>query len=149
MPYVGRDLNVGDRIKLSVTGSTPATSFVLQNAGVNYQASASTNVIVSVGGVVQSPGVAYQINGSTLDFLGVSVAAADIDFVVAMGQSVDVGTPSAGTVDSSKLSTNFYVENPVTYSNISIVSGNNAMAAGPITISGTVTDPSGSTFTVV
>jgi len=48
MPYVGRDLNVGDRIKLSVTGSTPATSFVLQNAGVNYQASASTNVIVSV-----------------------------------------------------------------------------------------------------
>jgi protein involved in polysaccharide export with SLBB domain len=78
MPYVGRDLNVGDRIKLSVTGSTPATSFVLQNAGVNYQASASTNVIVSVNGVVQSPGVAYQINGSTLDFLGVSVAAANL-----------------------------------------------------------------------
>ncbi len=149
MPYVGRDLSIGDRKILTPTGSTPATTYTLQNASVDYHPSAAQNLIVSVGGVIQAPTTAYTISGATIDFLGVSVAAANIDFIVAMGEDVDVGTPSDGTVSAAKLSSTFYAENPKTYSDITISSASNGMAAGPITITGTLTIPSGSTFTVV
>ena len=60
-----------------------------------------------------------------------------------------VGAPSDGTISAAKLSSTFYAENPKTYSDITISSASNGMAAGPITITGTLTIPSGSTFTVV
>ena len=149
MTYVGGDLSIGDRKILTPTGSTPATTYTLQNAYVDYHPSAAQNIIVSVGGVIQAPTTAYTISGATIDFLGVSVAAANIDFIVAMGEDVDVGTPSDGTISAAKLSSTFYAENPKTYSDITISSASNGMAAGPITITGTLTIPSGSTFTVV
>ena len=149
MPYVGRDLSIGDRKILTPTGTTPATSFTLQNASVDYYPSAAQNIIVSVGGIVQAPITAYTISGATLDFLGVSVAAANIDFIVAQGENVDVGTPSDGTISAAKLSSTYYSENPKTYSDITVSAASNAMSAGPITITGTLTIPSGSTFTVV
>ena len=149
MPYVGRDLSIGDRKILTPTGTTPATSFTLQNASVDYYPSAAQNLIVSVGGVIQAPITSYTITGATIDFLGVSVAAANIDFIVAQGENVDVGTPSDGTISAAKLSSTFYTENPITYSNITVSASSNAMAAGPVTITGTLTIPSGSTFVVV
>ena len=149
MPYVGRDLSIGDRKILTPTGTTPATTYTLQNASVDYYPSAAQNLIVSVGGVTQAPITAYTITGATIDFLGVSVAAANIDFIVAMGENVDVGTPSDGTISAAKLSSTFYTENPITYSNITVSASSNAMAAGPVTITGTLTIPSGSTFVVV
>jgi len=39
--------------------------------------------------------------------------------------------------------------NPQTFTDISIASGKNAMAVGSLTISGTLTVPSGSTFVVL
>jgi hypothetical protein len=149
MPYVGRDLSIGDRRILTPTGTTPATTYTLQNASVDYYPSAAQNIIVSVGGIVQAPITAYTISGATLDFLGVSVAAANIDFIVAQGADVDVGTPSDGTVTAAKLSATYYAENPLTYSNITVSASSNAMVAGPVSITGTLTIPSGSTFTVV
>ena len=104
---------------------------------------------MSVGGIIQAPITAYTINNATIDFLGVSVAAGNIDFIVAQGEDVDVGTPSDGTVSAAKLSSTFYAENPKTYSNITVSASSNAMAAGPVSITGTLTIPSGSTFTVV
>ena len=149
MPYVGRDLSIGDRRILTPTGTTPATTYTLQNASVDYYPSAAQNIIVSVGGIVQAPITAYTISGATLDFLGVSVAAANIDFIVAQGENVDIGTPSDGTISAAKLSSTYYSENPKTYSDITVSAASNAMSAGPITITGTLTIPSGSTFTVV
>ena len=149
MPYVGRDLSIGDRRILTPTGTTPATTYTLQNASVDYYPSAAQNIIVSVGGIVQAPITAYTISGATLDFLGVSVAAANIDFIVAQGENVDVGTPSDGTISAAKLSATYYAENPLTYSDITVSASSNAMVAGPVSITGTLTIPSGSTFTVV
>jgi hypothetical protein len=39
--------------------------------------------------------------------------------------------------------------NGQTFNNISIASGKNAMAVGTITVSGTLTVPSGSTFVII
>ncbi len=149
MPYIGRNLDIGSRKILSLSGSTPATSYTLQYDSANYSPSAAQNLIVSISGVIQSPGVAYTVSGATLDFGGVSVASGDIDFIVAMGENVDVGTPSDGTVTVDKLSATYYSENPVTYSALTMNASKNGIIAGPVTFSGTVTIPSGSTLVIV
>ena len=149
MSYIGRNLSVGDRALLTVTGSTPATSYTLQRNSQNFIPSAAQNLIVSVNGVIQAPGTAYIVSGATLDFQGVSVASGDIDFVVAMGESVDVGTPSDGTVTSSKLSSTFHHENPTTYSDLTIAASKNSIIAGPVSVTGTLTVSSGSTLVVI
>lgn len=149
MSYIGRDLNIGDRKILSVSGSTPATSYTLQHNSVNYDPSAAQNLMVSINGVIQEPVTAYTVSGSTIDFNGVSVASGDIDFIIAMGESVDTGTPSDGTVAASKLSSTYYMENPTSYSDITITSGRNALVAGPITVTGTLTIPASSTMVII
>ena len=149
MPYIGRNLDIGSRKILSLSGSTPATSYTLQYDSANYSPSAAQNLIVSISGVIQCPGVAYTVSGATLDFGGVSVASGDIDFIVAMGENVDVGTPSDGTVTVDKLSATYYSENPVTYSALTMNASKNGIIAGPVTFSGTVTIPSGSTLVIV
>jgi hypothetical protein len=149
MPYIGRGLDIGSRKILAVSGSTPATSYTLQYDSVNYSPSAAQNLILSISGVIQSPGVAYTVSGATLDFGGVSVASGDIDFIVAMGENVDVGTPSDGTVTVDKLSATYYSENPVTYSALTMNDNKNGIIAGPVSFTGTVTIPSGSTLVIV
>jgi hypothetical protein len=57
--------------------------------------------------------------------------------------------PTDGSVSSSSLSSTFFMTNGQTFSNISIASGKNAMAVGTITISGTLTIPSGSSFVII
>ena len=149
MPYIGRNLDIGSRKILSLSGSTPATSYTLQYNSADYSPSAAQNLIVSISGVIQAPGTAYTVSGATLDFGGVSVASGDVDFIVAMGENVDVGTPSDGTVTVDKLSATYYSENPVTYSTLTMNASKNGIIAGPVTFSGTVTIPSGSTLVIV
>ena len=149
MPSIGRELDIGSRKILSLSGSTPATSYTLQYNSGDYTPSAAQNLIVSISGVIQAPGTAYTVSGATLDFGGVSVASGDVDFIVAMGENVDVGTPSDGTVTVDKLSATYYSENPVTYSTLTMNASQNGLIAGPVTFSGTVTIPSGSTLVIV
>ena len=149
MSYIGRNLNIGDRRILSVSGSTPATSYTLQHNSVNYEPSAAQNLLVSILGVIQEPVTAYTVSGATIDFNGVSVASGDIDFIVAMGESVNVGTPSDGTIATSKLSSTFYLENPTSYTDLTITSNRNAMLVGTVTINGTLTVPANSTLVVI
>ena len=149
MPYIGRNLNGGDRSLLTLSGSTPATSYTLQKNSQNFEPSSAQNLIVSVLGVIQAPGTAYTVSGSTLDFQGVSVASGDVDFVVAMGESVDVGTPSDGTITNSKLGSTFFLEHPKSYSDFTVSADKNCLVAGPITVTGTLTVSSGSTMVVV
>ena len=149
MPYVGRDLDIGSRKILSLSGSTPATSYTLQYNSGDYTPSAAQNLIVSISGVIQAPGTAYTVSGATIDFDGVSVASGDIDFIVAMGENVDVGTPSDGTVTVDKLSATYYSETPTSYGTLTMNASKNGLIAGPVTFSGTVTIPSGSTLVIV
>jgi hypothetical protein len=57
--------------------------------------------------------------------------------------------PTDGTVSSSSLSSTFFMTNGQTFNNISLSSGNNGMAIGSISVSGTLTIPSGSTFVIL
>jgi hypothetical protein len=87
-------------------------------------------------------------SGSQITFSSAPLASDSFSGRV-LGNSRDIGTPTDGTVSSSSLSSTFFMTNGQTFNNISIASGKNAMAVGSLTISGTLTVPSGSTFVVL
>ena len=105
MAYIGRSPQLGNYSKLdditaSFNGSL--TTFNMTVSGAAYVASLSSSLIVSVGGVLQEPETAYTVSGSQITFTSPPAGGADF-FAVALGDTLDIGTPSDGTVTAAKL----------------------------------------------
>jgi|TARA_E500000318_G_scaffold18938_1_gene19709 hypothetical protein len=149
--YIGRQ-NINGRFqKLSdISGgfNGSATAFTLQSAGVNVVPNSEQNVLISISGVIQEPGQAFTISGSTITFTG-APASSDTFFGIVLGEVNSVGTPSDSTVNASALGSGFFVKNSQTFANFSIAGSENALLVGTVTVSGTITIPSGSTLVIV
>ena len=109
MPYIGRQLTQGNFIKLDdlqsqFNGTT--TTFSLTAGGQAYKPGSSNALLVSLGGVIQEAGSAYTLNQDEITFSNPPTADANI-FIIALGNSVSVGTPADGTVDATNLNTSF------------------------------------------
>ena len=151
MPYIGKRILQGQYKKLSdISGSFDGstTAFTMQSAGVNVSPQNEENCIISISGVIQEPGTAYTVSGSTITFTG-APASSDTFFGVVLGDSLDIGTPSDSTVSASSLSSSFFVKNNQTLSSLSLTGSENALLVGTVTVSGTITIPSGSTVVIV
>ena len=151
MPYIGKRILQGQYKKLSdISGSFDGstTAFTMQSAGVNVSPQNEENCIISISGVIQEPGTAYTVSGSTITFTG-APASTDTFFGVVLGDSLDIGTPSDSTVSASSLSSSFFVKNNQTLSSLSLTGSENALLVGTVTVSGTITIPSGSTVVIV
>ena len=152
MTYVGKAPSTGrysilDDISSSFTGST-AGPFNLTVNGTAISPGNEANCIISVSGVVQEPQSAYIITGSQITFTS-NPAASDTFFGVVLGDVFDIGTPTDSTVSASSLSSTFFVKNSQTFTSISMAGSTNGALVGPVTVSGTVTIPSGSTFVIL
>jgi hypothetical protein len=106
------------------------------------------SVIISVSSVIQEPISAFSITGSTISFTG-NPAASDTFFGVVLGDTYDIGTPTDATVTAGSLASTFFLKNAQTWSSISMSGSNNGALVGPVTVSGTITIPSGSTFAIL
>ena len=152
MAYVGKAPSTGrysilDDISSSFTGST-AGPFNLTVNGTAISPGNEANCIISVSGVVQEPQSAYIITGSQITFTS-NPASSDTFFGVVLGDVFDIGTPTDSTVSASSLSSTFFVKNSQTFTSISMTGSTNGALVGPVTVSGTVTIPSGSTFVIL
>ena len=149
MSYIGRQPTVGNYTKidtLTFDGSTVA--FTLQTGGENISPVNENNCLISISGVVQEPSSAYTVAGSTITFTE-APSASDTFFGVVFGDALNIGTPSDGTVTTAKLSTSWYHKNNQSLTSISFSASENALLAGPVTVSGTITIPSGGTLVIV
>ena len=152
MAYVGKVPLTGayqilDDISGSFTGST-AGPFNLTVSGTAVSPETEASVIISVSGVVQQPISAFTISGSQITFTG-NPASSDTFFGIVLGNSFDIGKPTDATVGAASLSTDFFVKNAQTLTSLSMAGSTNGALVGPITISGTITIPSGSTFVIL
>lgn len=150
MAYIGTAPTDGqytilDDISSGFDGSE--VTFNLTSGGVAITPQTDANALISISGVVQYTS-AYSISGSQITFTSAPQSSDNFSGRV-LGNSKDIGTPTDGTITSSSLSSTFFMTNPQTFNNISIASGKNAMAVGTITVSGTLTVPSGSTFVIL
>ncbi len=88
----------------SATFNGTARKFTLSNAP-----SVAQQLIVSINGVIQKPNSGtsfpsegFSINGSALQLAAAPATGAPF-FIITIGSTVNIGTPSAGTVDYAKL----------------------------------------------
>ena len=152
MAYVGKAPSSGrysilDDISSSFTGLT-AGPFNLTVNGTAISPGNEANCIISISGVVQEPQSAFIITGSQITFTS-NPASSDTFFGVVLGDVFDIGTPTDSTVSAGSLSSTFFVKNNQTWSDINMTGSNNGALVGPVTVSGTITIPSGSTFVIL
>ena len=151
MAYVGKAPQTGayqilDDIAGSFTGST-AGPFNLTVGGTAVLPGNEQSCIISISGVVQDP-AAFTITGSQITFSS-NPASSDTFFGTVLGNTFDIGTPTDSSVTSGSLSSTFFVKNSQTWSSISMAGSTNGALVGPVTVSGTITIPSGSTFVIL
>ena len=109
MPYIGRQLTQGNFIKLDDLQSQfdgSKTTFNLTSGGQAYKPGSGNALLISLGGIIQEAGTAFTVNADQITFSNPPTADANI-FIIALGNSVSVGTPADGTVTASKLSAGF------------------------------------------
>jgi len=151
LAYVGKAPLTGayqilDDISGSFTGSTPGP-FNLTVSGTAISPGNEASCLISISGVIQDP-AAYTITGSQITFTS-NPASSDTFFGTVLGNTFDIGTPTDATVTAGSLATTFFVKNNQTWNSINMTGSNNGALVGPVTVSGTITIPSGSTFVIL
>ena len=151
MAYVGKAPQTGayqilDDIASSFTGST-AGPFNLTVGGTAVLPGNEQSCIISISGVIQDP-AAYTISGSQITFSS-NPASSDTFFGTVLGNTFDIGTPTDSSVTAGSLASTFFIKNSQTFNSISMAGSTNGALVGPVTVSGTVTIPSGSTFVIL
>jgi hypothetical protein len=106
MAYIGKQPVVGNFVKLDAITTSATATFNLTNGGVAYFPQTANNCIVSLNGVIQSPTSAYTISGSTIVFDSALTASDSIDFILVLGDVLNIGTPSDSTVGFAKVTSN-------------------------------------------
>ena len=106
MAYIGKQPTVGNFVKLDTITTSATTTFNLLSGGVAYSPQSANHCIVSLNGVIQSPGTSFTISGSTIVFASALTSSDVIDFILVLGDVLNIGTPSDSTVGFSKITSN-------------------------------------------
>ena len=106
MPFIGTQPDVGGYSVLDALTASATASYTLQKDSANFSPSSANQLLVSLNGVIQKLGSSFTVSGSTLTFSSALSSSDSIDFILAMGEPLLVGTPSDGTVNTTQLATN-------------------------------------------
>jgi len=103
MPFIGQSPLTGAYHVLdAITASATATYNLQLNSGAFSPATAN-QLMVSLNGVIQKAGSSFTVSGSTITFSSALTSSDSIDFIVALGDVLNVGTPTDGTVSTAKI----------------------------------------------
>ena len=128
MPFIGKQPEVGAYSKLdAITTSATATYNLTLDSGAYYPTSAN-HLLVSLNGVMQAPQDSFTVSGSTIVFASTLASTDSIDFIMALGDVLDIGTPSDGTVTTAKI-----VDNSISTAKIQDDAITSAKIAGALT----------------
>jgi len=118
MPFIGTQPEVGGYSVLDALTASATASYTLQLNSANFSPSSANQLLVSLNGVIQKPGSSFTVSGSTLTFSSALASSDSIDFIMAMGEPLLIGTPSDGTVSTAKIATNAVTTAKITNANI-------------------------------
>ena len=117
MPYIGNKPEVGNFRKCDAITTSATATYNLLVGGVAVNPN-QNQCIVSLNGVIQSSGNSYTIASSQITFASALTSSDVIDFILILGDTLDVGVPSDDTVDASKITAN-------------VITGQSALGATP------------------
>ena len=108
MAYIGKEPQVGNYVKLDAISTSSTNTYNLTKDSVAFTPESALHMLVSLNGVIQSPLSSFSVSGSTITFLpssGTLSSSDTIDFILVLGNVLDICTPSDSTVTNAK--TNF------------------------------------------
>ena len=105
MAYIGKQPVIGNFVKLdAISVVNGQAAYTMQNSSVNFTEYTNVNqFLVSLNGILQSPTDSFTVSGSTITFASNLVTGDVIDFIIVLGNSLDMGVPSDNTVSTAKL----------------------------------------------
>ena len=111
MPFIGQNPSVGAyNILDDITiGSNTNGPFNLLLNGAAFSPESANHLLVSLNGVIQKPDSSFTVSDSQITFVtssGTLTTSDSIDFIMALGNVLDVGTPTDGSVSTNKIATN-------------------------------------------
>ena len=106
MPYIGKQPITGNFIKLdTISVVNGQAAYTMQKDSVNFSPASANQMLVSLNGIIQNPTSSFTISGSTITFASNLVTGDVINFILVLGDVLNVGTPSDNTVTNDKLAT--------------------------------------------
>lgn len=144
MSYVGKEPLSGGFHKLSHPAASATDTYALTLNGAAFFPNSANHIICSLNGIIQSPQDSFTINGSNLVFAEALEAGDSINFIIALGDVLDIGTPSDGSVTANKISSNVMrngirINTGTLSTNTTIAASERGMIAGALTIDNNVT----------
>ena len=103
MAYIGAQPTFGNFQACDAITTSATDTFNLLVGGVAISPQSAQHCLVSLNGVLQAPISSYTISGSTIVFASALTSADSIDFITILGDTLDLGVPSDGTVGNTQL----------------------------------------------
>ena len=101
--YIGKQPQIGNYQACDSITATATDTFNLTVGSVAVSPISAHHCLVSLNGILQAPISSYTIVGSTIVFASALTTSDSIDFITILGNTLDTGTPSDGTVTNAKL----------------------------------------------
>ena len=106
MPYIGNQPITGNFIKLdTISVVNGQAAYTMQKDSANFSPASANQVLVSLNGIIQNTSSSFTISGSTITFASNLVTGDVINFILVLGDVLNVGTVSDNTITNDKLAT--------------------------------------------
>jgi hypothetical protein len=106
MAYIGNPPITGNfQVCDAISVVNGQAAYTMQVSSTNVTPESANHMLVSLNGVLQKPGSSFTISGSTITFASNLATGDVIDFIILLGNVLDLGVPSDATVTNAK--TNF------------------------------------------
>ena len=107
MSYIGKQPVVGNfQVCDSISVVNGQAAYTMQVGGSDVEPESPNHMLVSLNGILQAPTSSFTVSGSTLTFASNLATNDSIDFVMLLGNVLDIGTPSDGVITEPKLAAN-------------------------------------------
>lgn len=106
MPFIGQEPLTGAYHVLDTITASATATYNLQLNSAAFSPATANQLLVSLNGVIQKPGSSFTISGSQITFSSALSSSDSIDFIIALGDVLNVGTPTDGSVATAKIAPN-------------------------------------------
>ena len=119
MAYIGKQPVVGNfQVCDAISVVNGQAAYTMQVNSTNVEPENANHMLVSLNGILQKPGSSFTISGATITFASNLATGDVIDFIILLGDTLNVGTPSDDSVGAAQTKND-------------IISGQTALAATP------------------
>ena len=103
MAYIGKEPIVGNfQVCDAISVVNGQAAYTMQVSSTNVVPESANHMLVSLNGILQKPNSSFTVSGSTITFASALATGDVIDFIMLLGNVLDLGVPSDATVTDAK-----------------------------------------------